>query len=185
MTQEHHGSLKQYVNDMLALERDIANAVAGQLGDDRVAEISGLPGILGEITGGSESRMERLKAISEAEGASLGAAIKEGVTAVSGVLAGLYGKVREHPVSRMVRDDIVALNLCATAYGMLLTLGLAAGHNGVASLAEEGLKAAAKLVMKLTPMLPEVVASELAKDGPLANPAAVQLASEKIIDAWS
>ena len=185
MNEKHHASLKQYVNDMLALERAIANAVRGQLEDERVTAVSGLAGLLGEMAGGSESRIDRLKALSEAERGSVGAAIKETVTAVTGTLAGLYGKVREHPVSRMVRDDVVALNLSSTSYSMLLTLGLAVGHNGCATLAEEGLRATAKLLMKLTNMVPLVVAGELAEDAPLASPNAVQLAHAKLEEAWS
>ncbi len=185
MNDKHHDSLKRYLNDMLALERDIANAVRSQLADDRIAKVPGLAGILGEVAGGSESRIDRLKALSEAEGGSTGAAIKEAVTAVAGTLAGLYGKVREHPVSRMVRDDVVALNLSTTAYSMLLTLGLSVGHNACAAIAEEGLRTTAKLVMKLTKMVPLVVAGELAEDAPLASPNATQLATDKVIEAWT
>jgi hypothetical protein len=185
MNDKHHSSLTQYLNDMLALERDIANAVRGQLEDERITAVPGLAGILGEIASGSESRIDRLKAMSESEGGALGAALKETVTAVAGTLAGLYGKVREHPVARMVRDDVVALHLSATSYSMLLTLGLAIGHNGCAALAEEGLRATAKLVMQLTKLLPLVVAGDLAEDAPLSNPNATQLATDKVVEAWT
>lgn len=185
MNEKHHASLTQYVNDMLALERDIANAVKSQLEDERITAVPGLAGLLGEATAGSENRITRLKALSMEEGGALGAAIKVTVTAVTGTLAGFYGKVREHPVARMVRDDVVALNLSATSYSMLLTLGLATGHNDCAALAEEGLRATAKLVMKLTELLPLVVAGDLAEDAPLANPSATQIATEKVGDAWT
>ena len=185
MNEKHHDSLTQYLNDMLALERDIANAVRGQLEDERINAVPGLSGLLGEIAGGSEGRIERLKAMSTEEGGDVGAAIKEAVTAVTGTLAGLYGKVREHPVSRMVRDDVVALNLSSTSYSMLLTLGLCTGHNACAELAEDGLRATAKLVMQLTKLIPLVVASDLAEDAPLASPNATQLATAKVHEAWS
>lgn len=185
MNEEHHKSLKQYVNDVIGLERDIANAVAGQIEDDNVKSQPELVTILREIVRGSEERIELFKALSDKEGGNLGAAIKEGVTAVTGVLAGLYGKVREHPVSRMVRDDIVALDVSAVSYSMLLTLGLSIGHRECAELAERGLVAAPPLIVKLTNLLPGIVANELAKDAPLSNPAAVQVAVEKIRDAWN
>jgi hypothetical protein len=184
MNEKHHASLTQYLNDMLALERDIANAARGQLEDDRITAVPGLAGILGEVAGGSESRIERLKAMSSEEGGAVGAAIKETVTAVTATLAGLYGKMREHPVSRMVRDDVVAINLSCTSYSMLHTLGLSIGHNACAALGEEGLRATAKLVMDLTKMVPLVVAGDLAEDAPLANPNAAQLATDTVHEAW-
>lgn len=185
MNEKHHASLKQYVNDMLALERDIANALRGQLNDDRIGAVPGLAGVLEEAAAGSEGRIDRLKALSAEEGGAMGAAIKETVTAVTGTLASLYGKVREHAVSRMVRDDVVALNLSSTSYSMLFTLGLATGHNGCTSLAEEGLQATAKQVVKLTRLIPLVVACDLADDAPLANPNATQIATEKVVAAWA
>ncbi|MCW1886059.1 hypothetical protein OKA04_15075 [Luteolibacter flavescens] len=185
MSDTHASNLKQYVNDMIGLEADVSKAIRGQLEDDRVKRHSRLAALLERIAVQSESRLERLKAISKDEGGALGGAIKEGVMTATGVLAGLYGKMREHPVSRMVRDDIVAQTTAATSYGMLLTLGLSASHVECARLAEDGLRACAPTVTLLTSELPEIVASELAEDAPLANPAAAQTALATIREAWS
>ncbi|RYD31900.1 MAG: hypothetical protein EOP87_13845 [Verrucomicrobiaceae bacterium] len=139
MNEKHHDSLKQYVNDMIAVERDIANAVKLQTEDDRINASGELRAVLDQIVSRSESRLVVLKKISEIEGGSLGAAVKEGITAVTGTLAGVYGKLREHPVSRMVRDDIVALEVASVSYGMLLTLGLSVGHQETVAIAEKGI----------------------------------------------
>ena len=88
MNEKHQGSLKQYVNDVIALERDIANAVQIQIDDESTADHPGLRGILHEIVSGSEERIVLLKALSDDEGASLGAALKEGITAVAGTHSG-------------------------------------------------------------------------------------------------
>ena len=185
MNEQHQASLKQYVNDVIALERDIANAVQIQIDDESTAKHPGLRGILDLIVTGSEERILLLKALSDDEGASLGAALKEGITAVAGTLAGLYGKVREHPVSRMVRDDLIAMDVSATSYGMLLTLGLAIGHSRCVELATKGLAASTPLVMRLSDILPEIVCSELAEDAPLADPSAAKTAQARIRAAWS
>lgn len=185
MITTHQSNLRQYVNDMIALETDIAKAIRGQLEDERVIIRGKLASILGEIVGASEIRAERLKKISAEEGGSLGAAIKEGVTATTGVLAGLYGRLREHPVSRMVRDDIVAQTTASTAYGMLLTLALSAGHTECAVIAEEGLNSTSPSVTKLTYELPSIVEAELAEDEPPVCAGAAKIALKAIQAAWS
>lgn len=185
MNEKHHDSLKQYVNDMIAVERNITNTIKLQVEDERVQSFHELRSILDRAFHASEARIELLKKLSTEENASLGAAVKESVTAVTGTLAGLYGKIREHPVSRMVRDDIIALDLASVGYGMLLTLGLAIGHEECADVAERGVEETPPVIIALTDLLPLVVAEELAGDAPLANPAAVQIASTRIRNAWS
>ena len=184
MNEKHHDSLVQYVNDVIGMERDIINAIRGQLKDDRVTGHVDLKILLDDVVTQGEARLQRFKELSEAEGGSFGEALKEGITAVTGVLAGIYGRLREHPVSRMLRDDIIAMDVATTSYGMLLTLALATGHSQCAALAEAGLRACAPLVVKLTDQLPLVVAGELANDAPLSNPAAAQVAHKTIREAW-
>ncbi|RYD48254.1 MAG: hypothetical protein EOP85_03920 [Verrucomicrobiaceae bacterium] len=184
MNDKHKSSLKQYVNDMIALERDILNAVKSQTEDDRVRGSVDLVTVLEQVVRNADTRIELLKELSHEEDGSLGAAVKESVTAVTGVLAGIYGKLREHPLSRMVRDDIVALEVTSVSYGMLLTLGLSIGHQKCVTVAEKGLEETPPLIIALTDMLPLVVAHELSEDAPLVNPAASQIAQTKIRDAW-
>jgi ferritin-like metal-binding protein YciE len=181
MNEKHHDSLKQYINDMIGLERDIANAVKLQTEDERLSTFGELKMVLDRVVSDSESRLVVLKRISEEEDGTFGAVVKEGIT---GTLAGIYGKMREHPVSRMVRDDIIALDVASVSYGMLLTLGLSIGHRECVVIAEQGLERTPKLIVELTDLLPVVVGAELAADAPLANPAAVQIAQTAIRDAW-
>jgi ferritin-like metal-binding protein YciE len=184
MNEKHHGSLIQYVNDVIAMERDILNGVKTQLKDKRLEAYPELKLVLSELVAGSEERHDLFRTLSEGEGGSLGASVKEGITAVTGVLAGIYGMVREHPVSRMVRDDIIAMDISSVSYGMLLTLGLSVGHGDCVRYATHGLEECSPLVVRLTDLLPSIVAEELAEDAPLANPAAVQIANAKIREAW-
>lgn len=185
MNKKHQNSLTQYVNDMIGIERDITNAINLQIEDDRVKHFRELKVILTQVVSASETRMELLEKLSDEEGGSLGAAVKEGITAITGTLAGIYGKIREHPVSRMVRDDIIALNVASVSYGMLLTLALSIGHEKCAALAGRGIKETPPLIIALTELLPIVVEEELAGDAPLVNPKAGQLARDRIRDAWN
>jgi hypothetical protein len=183
MNEKHIASLKQYVNDMIGLERDIVNAITIQREDDRVKSSSELKLVLDQVLQTSERRIGLLKDLTSAEDGAIGAALKEGITSITGLLAGIYGKVREHPVSRMVRDDVIALDVSSVSYGMLLTLGLSIGHEKCVAVAGSGVEETPPLIIALTDLLPIIVAGELAADAPLANPAGVQIAATRIREA--
>jgi ferritin-like metal-binding protein YciE len=184
LTKKHHENLKMYVNDVIAVERDIVNAIEGQLEDDRVNGHPALHLVLTEIVAKGKMRINRLKEISDEEGGSVGAAIKEAAMSVTGALAGIYGKFREHPLSRIVRDDRIAMNVTETSYAMLYTLALSIGHAKTAEVALEGLNSAAPAVLALTDLLPGVIVRELAEDGPLENPDVERAVIEAIQAAW-
>ena len=182
--EKHRESLTMYVNDVIALERDVINAVDGQLEDDNVKSHTLLTIILKQIVVGSELRLVKLHELSAAEGGSVGASVKEAVMGVAGSLAGLYGKLREHPLSRMVRDDRMAMNVLETSYGMLYTLALGVGHSATAEVALEGLNAAPPLVLKLTDLRPGIILRELSEDAPLQNATAERTAVDASHQAW-
>src|SRR6478672_4306854 len=117
-------TLLMYVNDVLALERDIQEAVHRQMNDEHVRQQSDAAALIKEIALFTDTRITALGELSNVLGGGVGV-IKEVVAAAAGVLAGLYGKVRKHPVSRILRDDYTALALAATAYSMLYTASVA------------------------------------------------------------
>ncbi|MEO7099349.1 MAG: hypothetical protein ABI162_08300 [Luteolibacter sp.] len=184
MNSNHHTSLKHYLNDVIDLERNIRNAVHSQSDDSGLQVYPELRQILLEIVKGSDERIAALEKLSAQEGGSVGAALMEGINTVTGTLVGLYDKVREHPVSKMLRDDIIALHLASTSYGMLLTLSLGIGHNECADLALKCMSCYPHLILGLTDLLPTVVLEELAQDAPLTSPAAAQVAITHIRDVW-
>jgi ferritin-like metal-binding protein YciE len=179
------GTLRMYVNDMIALEKDLANAVNGQLEDDRVMRAPNVSAVIGEIATASESRLKRLELLSEALHGQFGAAVKEAVASVTGVMAGIYGKLRKHPVSRMLRDDQTVLNLAATSYGMLYTSALAMGNDEVAELALAHLDTLPPQIMELSEVIPDVVARELKDDGEIVDLSVINLAIEAIEQSWA
>ncbi len=185
-SETHSENLSMYVNDMAALERHLHDAIVTQNGDDRVKADPAVAALLGRIHVASHRRMTTMEThAAQLQAGGAGAAVKEAVTAVAGTLAGLYGKVRKHPVSRMLRDDYVALSLAATAYSMLYTTALAVRDIKVAVAALENLESVTPLIMELTRIIPRVVLKELAEDDSDVDHSAAETAITATIAAWT
>ncbi|MBC8126520.1 MAG: hypothetical protein H8M99_05170 [Gloeobacteraceae cyanobacterium ES-bin-144] len=185
MNQEKaNDTLLMYVNDVLALERLIEEAVTGQGKDDQVRAHPETAALISEISSCAVTRIDQLKELSESLGSGAGV-IKETVAAVAGAVAGLYDKVRKHPVSRMLRDDYSALALASTAYSMLYTTSLALRNEQVAVVAKRGLEEVAPQVLKVSYLIPAVVVAELADQEPDLNHEAVFTARAASAQAWS
>ncbi|MDB6174493.1 MAG: hypothetical protein JWL59_3804 [Chthoniobacteraceae bacterium] len=185
-SETHSENLSMYVNDMAALERHLHEAIVTQNADERVKADPGVAALLARIHTASHRRMTVMEThAATLQGGGAGAALKEAVTSVAGTLAGLYGKVRKHPISRMLRDDYVALSLTATAYSMLYTTALAVRDVKIAVAALENLENVTPLIMELTRMIPRVVLKELAEDDPNVDHSAAETAVSATIAAWT
>ncbi|MBC7980975.1 MAG: DUF892 family protein [Armatimonadetes bacterium] len=185
MKNTHHDSLIRYVNDVIAMERDIVNAVRTQMEDTRVKEHPELKALFMDIAVHSDHRIQTFEKIIKDDGGSLGGAVKEGIAAITGVVAGLYGMARLHPLSRMVRDNTIAMDVAAVSYSMLVTLALAIGHKRCEELAISALNDCPKFVLQLTQILPHVVVAEISEDAPVLNATAAQEAQKLIREAWN
>jgi hypothetical protein len=174
-----------YVNDMIALEKEILHAVAKQRDDERVQADPRCAAVVGRIHTSTEARLTDLENHAAAIGSETGAVLKEAVAGVAGTLAGLYEKVRKHPVSRMLRDDYTALSLAATGYSMLHTTGLAFRDLAVANVALRHLRDVTPLVMELSSVIPGAVVRELAEDDASVDGSAAELAEKNTFEAWN
>jgi len=183
MNAKQSSILRMYINDMLAVEKDLLQATSVQAKDETVGKISEVKALVEEIVRSSESRIRVFEAHSHQHEGKWGAAVKGAVATAAGTLAGIYDKVRKHTVSRMLRDDHVALNLASVAYGMLYTTAVAFEDEEVATTALEALNVTASQVTRLSTLIPGVVVGELTEDGPV-NSEAVSLAVEAIEMAW-
>jgi hypothetical protein len=177
-------NLRMYVNDMLALEKDILEAVGRQRDDERVRMDPGCAALIDRIHTTTRSHVITLENHASAIGGEPGATIKETVMTLTGALAGLYDKLRKHPVSRMLRDDSTALGLAATAYSMLYTTGLALRDLPVANVALRHLREVTPLVMELSEIIPRIVVKELAQDDSEIDMEVVDLARQNTRAAW-
>lgn len=184
MNDSHEGALKHSLKDMIGVEYELSHALSQQLGSNQVKNHSALADLLTRAASESEDRIALLKALSEQEGATFSVAVKGGISAVTGTVAGLFGKIHEQALSHIVRDDILALNYASLGYGIMLTLGLSSGNQAYTLLATRAVEEMPPLIVHLTDLLPVLVGEELAQDAPLVNPAAVQIAGGLIRDAW-
>lgn len=185
MTAAHTDNLRMYLNDMVALEREIHDAVRGQMNDERVGANPAVKALVDKIHAATKVRLSDMETHAAALGESRGKAVKEAVATVAGTLAGLYDKIRKHSVSRMLRDDSTALSLGATAYSMLYTTALAVRDLPVANVALRHLRGITPLVMELSHIIPDVVCRELAEDDPEIDTTVVELARKNTRAAWN
>ncbi|MGV3531159.1 MAG: hypothetical protein ACO1QR_02230 [Chthoniobacteraceae bacterium] len=177
-------TLRMYVNDMVALEKDILMALEKQKEDERVQGEPRTAALIAQIYDTTKAHLLTMENHAAAMGGDTGGAIKEAVASVAGTLAGIYDLVRKHPVSRMLRDDYTALSLKATAYSMLYTTGLTLRETPIANVALRHLNETTPLVMQLSAAIPGIVVRELAEDGLDVDTSATPLAEEKTQAAW-
>jgi ferritin-like metal-binding protein YciE len=178
------GTLRGYVNDMLAVERDIHAAFRRHKEDRGVKTYPETVTVLQQIEDRIDVHIANLERCLErlGEGEST---LKAAVGAVLGAVAGVYGKLRDDRVSRMLRDDYTALCFACVCYEMLHTTALAVGNAEVATLALEHLRDYTPAVMAIGENLPEVVTDELQREGKLRGGGSVaQVAAENTRDAW-
>jgi hypothetical protein len=176
--------LRLYVNDMLAVDKHILEAIERQAADVRLQLFADVSVLVGDIAQTLRSQISELEPHVAALGGESGALLKTAVTSVAGAVAGLYDKVRKDPVSRMLRDDYTALNLAAISYGMLYTTGIALSDKAVANVSQRHLGQLTRLVIRLNQVIPGVVVTELAQDGHTVEENAGTTGRETIEQAW-
>lgn len=184
-TDSRTANLRMYVNDMVALEKDILNALEKQREDERIKTDADVASLVERIQTTTKAHLLTMENHAAAIGGEAGMAIKEAVASVAGSIAGIYDWVRKHPVSRMLRDDYVALSLASTAYSMLHTTGLAYRELPIANVALRHLREITPLIVELSAIIPAAVVRELAEDDSDVDQSVVELARDNTIDAWS
>ena len=153
--------LQQYVSDMIALDKHILEAVEGQLDDKHLDNYPGARAVVSSIKSTLTSHVDGLKTQVESVGGEASGPVKNAVSTIAGVAAGLYDKVRHDPVSKMLRDDYTALSLTAISYTMLHTTGLALQNQPIADLAQRYLKDITPIIIDISQVIPGVVVKDL------------------------
>lgn len=183
-TDTQNDNLRMYVNDTAAMAKHIEGAFAQQKEDKDVAAHATARQLIERMHVTLAAQRKAMEAHAEEVGSGVGAALKEAVTSITGALAGLYGKVRKHPLSRILRDNYTALSLATVAYEMLHTTALGLGQKALADTALKHLKEIAPLIMAVTKIIPEVVLQELAADDPSIDTSVAGQALENTLGAW-
>jgi hypothetical protein len=165
--------LRKHVGDMLALERHVAVAVERQRSSSRLAElpeagvaVTAVDRLLARQISALEHYLRGFSGESRERGG-----LKSTVTRLTGALAGIYDRMREHEVSRMLRDDYTALSLVAVSYEMLHTSALALHEPNLAQLTLAHLQEITPTLSELARVIPHVVASELGGGAEVASEA--------------
>ncbi|MEM1096459.1 MAG: hypothetical protein AAGJ10_17810 [Bacteroidota bacterium] len=181
-------AIRKHLADMQAVESHILTAVRHQLQEqgelaDAPAEVEPL---LRRIESTLTTHTETLALLTERYDGETQANVKKIVTEFFGMLAGLYNKVRQHEVSRMLRDNYTALSLAAMSYTSLHSFGLAIGEDNVASMAQRHLEDLTPLLMDISRVLPYAVVREVAdeNDFPVDTTAGAR-ALENTHRAWN
>ncbi len=179
-------TLAGYVDDMIAVERDVHQMLRRHR-DEAVVQHRDLAHDLLER---AESATDRNLAVLQDCRRRLGGedegALKKAVGAVAGMASQLYERVRqEDKASRILRDDYTALSFATICYEMLHATALAVREPIVADVALTNLKAYTPLVMEIGMTMPEVVIEELADEGKATgNADAATAALRNVRDAW-
>src|SRR5215211_1421970 len=177
--------LQQYVSDMVSLDEHIHEAIKRQLDDDRLKHFPEASKVVNTLHRTLDTHIIGLKGQLMSLGGEASGPVKEAVSAIAGVAAGLYDKVRHDPVSKMLRDDYTALSLAAISYTMLHTTGLALQNQPIADLAQRYLNDITPLIVDISQVIPGVVVKDLEDNQVLVDQAVGQEAVRKTQAAWS
>ena len=177
--------LQQYVSDMVALDEHIHEAIKRQIEDDRLKQFPEAAKVVNKLHNKLDTHITGLKGQLKTLGGEGSGPVKEVVSAIAGVAAGLYDKVRHDPVSKMLRDDYTALSLAAISYTMLHTTGLALQNQPIADLAQRYLKDITPLIIDISQVIPGVVVKDLQDNEVLIDRAVGQEAVRKTRAAWN
>lgn len=160
-------AVNSYVTDMLALEKHIQKALAGQI-EDLDEEDPGFVAEIRRINGSVEQHIATLEAIAEQRqdgGQKLSDAVKRAASNVLGAGAAAVDFVRSEKLPKNLRDDYTALSLASIGYVMLYSTATSLGDTEIASVAKRHLEAHAQNTMRLHAIIPGAVIRFLQRDG--------------------
>ncbi|MGI8906191.1 MAG: hypothetical protein ACR2IE_06845 [Candidatus Sumerlaeaceae bacterium] len=176
--------IQKYVSDMHAVAKHVLEAFERQQQDADVQKFLEASQLINKVVSTMRSQHNRLDEHSKTVGAEPHTMPKEAISAALGVAAGLYDKIRSHAVSKMLRDDYVALTMCCVSYEMLHTTGLAVSDQTTADLALSHLKDLTPLVMQIGQAIPAVVTRELMESGMSSDSTVAETAARNNQEAW-
>ncbi len=175
MTENTTATLTTYITDMYALINHGLKAIDRQAESLRKKDTH--PEALAavhEFQRVLRVNMMALETRAKALGGKTTKPLKEVVTTLTGIAAGLMAALRPEEASKAIRDDYTFLSHVAIGYLMLHTTATGLGDLETATLAEQGYRDAARLVMRIDQIMPTLVLQELRQDGLPVGPASEQ-----------
>lgn len=175
--------LRKYASDLLALHRYLLSAVKKQQSSDKVTQKEAIE-LFYHLNLKLSEQTVRLQSRVEALGGDFKENAKSKLAGFSGSIAALVDTVRKDSVSKMVRDDYIALSMLAAGYKMLHTTALIAHEEELVKLTQEHLTTLTQLITESSKVLPMIVARELSDDSAIAEEIG-SLAVNNTQKAWS
>jgi hypothetical protein len=160
-------TLTTYVSDVHALVAHGIQAIHRQV--DQLANVSHRDAsaavvLFENILRTQETELqERIRAL----GGSTSQPVKDAVSAVTGIAAGLVNAVRSSHTVKSIRDDYTFISQLGIAWLMLHTTASALGDEETTRLAERGYADTAKMVMHIDRIMPKIIVEELREDNAL------------------
>ncbi len=186
MTATREETINGYLGDLIAVLDHVSQAVAKQAGNDDFRRIAHAGRLIDNLNSVLIRQHTDLEAHAKAlGGVSTGGMVKDVVGAVTGVLAGLYGKMRGETASRMLRDDYTAVSFVTACTSMLHTTALALNDPATAALTLRHIQEYPALIMGLSELLPHAVVADLTADAiAVVNSSAAEEAVRNLNDSW-
>lgn len=123
---------------------------------------------------------ERIKAL----GGKATAPVKDAVSAIAGVAAGLLDAVRTAETAKAIRDDHTYFNHLGISWLMLYTTATSLADAETAALAERGYQDTTRMIMHVDRILPKIVTEELREDRELMPIDVQEQARVMVKNAW-
>lgn len=190
MASETHDERKEavdsYITDMLALEKHIQTAVAGQIED--LDEHPDVKSELTRIHAMCEAHARTLESITERREQNLGGVskvFKKAASSVLGLGAAAVDFVRTEKLPKDLRDDYTAISLAYIGYLMLHTTSLSLGDIEVGETARVHMAAHAKAMMSLQKVIPGATLAFLADEELNPDTSVLDTVQASITDSWS
>lgn len=186
MTQESRNDvLKTYTSDVHALVSHGVQAIHRQVEQLKDVSHQDAKTAVRLFEQTLEAQQAALHDRVEALGGSATGPVKDAVSAVAGVAAGLIDAVRPAGTAKAIRDDHTYFNHLGISWLMLYTTASALNDAETAALAQRGYQDTTKMIMHVDRILPKIVVEELAENKSL-NPADVQDQARVMIkNAWN
>ncbi len=177
------GTLQTYVSDVQALlghglqtiEHQVEN-LKGEGHEEAIKAVREFRQVLQGHHAALEARINTL-------GGPQRSTVKEAVSRVAGVAAGVINAARPEEASKSIRDDYTFLSHCAVAYLMLYTTALSLDDRETSELAERGYRDCARMIMMVDRIMPRLVLEELQQDKLPAIDVSEQVRT-MVRDAW-
>ncbi|MBO6522804.1 MAG: hypothetical protein JJ971_03180 [Balneolaceae bacterium] len=172
-----------YTNDLLNFNKHFLSVVRSQKTSDTLNNTKAVD-LLHNIDIALTTQINELENFDDFVEESRFEFFKEKAATLFGTIAGNIDTLRKDPVSKILRDDYIALSMLSSGYTMLYTAALVNENENLANFAQNSLTRVAQLITDTNQTIPFVVAEELAESDTDVN-AIAEKALKETQKAWS